>query len=83
VKPQFEVRARKEMGAPYTRHALYVGGNEIHAQLSPYSEAEIAERVRTYLYPQAVPEVRDVRGKAGRPSKKQTVNERGFLWEIT
>lgn len=83
MKPLFEVRQRKEPGAPYVRHAICVGGVEIHAQLGPYGEVEIEERVRSHLNPPAVPPVRDVRGKAGRPGKKQGVNARGFLWENT
>lgn len=81
MKPRHEVRQRKEPGAPYTRHTIYVDGTIVHEQLSPYSASEIAERVQGHLQPSTTPAVRDVSGKAGRPSKKQTVNAAGFLWK--
>lgn len=72
--PAFEVRTRKLVGSPYTRHALHVNGVEIHSQLSPYGEAEIEDRVRSYLNPKPVQPVKQIWAtsnvKHGRPKQR-------------
>jgi len=75
-----EVRARKLHGSPHMKYAIWIKGVEVYSQLSPMSEAEVEERVRSYLNPPAVPAVRDVRGKAGRPNKVARTNNAGFKW---
>jgi hypothetical protein len=79
------VDKRKELGAPYTRHALMLDGIQIHCQLSPYSDAEIAARVADYRNPIALPKSDPLkRGKPGpKPgaNRSPSVNARGFLWK--
>jgi hypothetical protein len=79
-----EVRTRKLVGSPHTRHSLQVDGVEIYATICEMSEREIAERVHLHHNP---PPPRPFRleamtgkNKGGRP-KKATVNERGFSWQ--
>lgn len=47
----YTLRARKLVGSPHVRHSIVVDGVEIHAQISPYSPAEAAERVHLHKHP--------------------------------
>ncbi len=46
-----EIRTQKLAGSNHVRHAIVVDGVELHAQLSPYSAAEIESRIRSHLNP--------------------------------
>lgn len=92
-----EIRKRRLMGTHYVEHSIVVNGAIAHSQLSPYSDAEIAARVRDHVNPAAVrawslPELvpgskaRGSRGgqmkKGGRPKRTASVTETGFRWNI-
>lgn len=47
--PAFELCQRREFGTNHIRHSIKVAGVEVHAQMSPYGETEIEERVRHHL----------------------------------
>lgn len=50
MKP-YTIRSRKLVGSPHMRYALCVSGVEIHATITPISEAEAIERVKAYHFP--------------------------------
>lgn len=84
--PLYELRKRKEAGAPYIRHSIVVSGVEIHAQISPYTEDEIEQRIGQHLHPAAV-RAFNPKGPKIKPGPKKgqkrtaSVNDRGFLWK--
>lgn len=65
MKPH--VTARRMHGTPYTEYSIWLGDTLIHCQISPYSEGEIADRVRSHLHPPPVPVARPFNWN---PSKK-------------
>lgn len=92
-----EIRKRALAGTHYIQHTLYVAGIEVWSQLSPYSDAEIAARVRDHVNPVAIrafslPEfvrgekIRGSKGgqmkRGGRPKRTASVTETGFRWNI-
>ncbi len=48
-----EIRKQKLVGSNHVRHAIFVDGVEVYAQLSPFSEDEIEKRVQSFLNPAA------------------------------
>lgn len=46
-----EVRTLPVIGTHYVEHVLYLNGARIYSQLSPYSVAEIAERIARHKNP--------------------------------
>jgi hypothetical protein len=70
-----EVRTLPVIGTHYKEFALYVNGECVHRQLSPYSDAEIKERVARHRKPTHVPplKVSHFRSKSGpKPA--------GYVW---
>jgi hypothetical protein len=90
--PPSDIRivVKRVIGSPHTSHTLYYRGQVLRSQLSPMTEADIADHVRVYLNPPVsrLDRMADfwknqsTGGKAGRP-KKATVQSNGFVWKNT
>jgi len=86
--PAYEVRRQKLIGSDHVKHSLHVGGVLIREQISPFSDAEIADLVRSHLNPPAHVANRPPEFNPGARSKaysvkggrKKKVTETGFKW---
>lgn len=70
--PAFSVRDSEIVGTKYRQYFLIVGGVCIHSQISPYSDAEISERISKHIRPQATQKLKpdNWHSRPGRPSSK-------------
>ncbi len=87
-----EIRKQKLVGSNHVRHAIFVDGVEVYAQLSPFSEDEIESRVRShlnptriaaYMTPSFVPGARGTAksyGARGGKAGRKTQAERDMPW---
>lgn len=67
-----EVRTLPVFGTFYREHSIWVDGEKVHAQLSPYAANEITERVARYKHPSSVRPIKSTsyHSKAGPKAKK-------------
>jgi hypothetical protein len=82
--PAHTLATRRCPGSPYVAHEIVIAGRVIYSQLSPMTDAEIAERVRAHVSPRPVAAARNAKPfsirRAGRTRKGEAwrSNDEGY-----
>lgn len=77
--PDYEVGSCSLPRSLIRTHFIRVDGRVIHSQLSPYSQAEIVERLRSYVDPPPVAPVKPIPVTQGRGRKASSGATRGGI----